>query len=64
MSARAAAAWSTHRAGELTTSDYVLCWPNQGGDGIDYFGALYAVRSGRVVDVWPTFTRWGTPGGG
>ena len=50
--------------GELTTSDYVLCWPNQGGDGIDYFGALSAVRSGRIVDVWPTFTRWGTPGGG
>jgi D-serine deaminase-like pyridoxal phosphate-dependent protein len=47
--------------GELTTRDYVLCWPNQGGDGIDYFGALQVVRSGRVVDVWPTFTRWGTP---
>jgi D-serine deaminase-like pyridoxal phosphate-dependent protein len=46
--------------GELTTSDYVLCWPNQGGDGVDYFGALQAVRSGRIVDVWPTFTRWGT----
>jgi len=49
--------------GELTTSDYVLCWPNQGGDGIDYFGALHAVRDGRVVDIWPTFTRWGTPAG-
>jgi D-serine deaminase-like pyridoxal phosphate-dependent protein len=48
--------------GELSTSDYVLCWPNQGGDGIDYFGALQVVRSGRIVDVWPTFTRWGTPG--
>jgi D-serine deaminase-like pyridoxal phosphate-dependent protein len=48
--------------GELNTSDYVLCWPNQGGDGIDYFGALHAVRTGRVVDVWPTFTRWSTPG--
>jgi D-serine deaminase-like pyridoxal phosphate-dependent protein len=47
--------------GELTTEDYVLCWPNQGGDGIDYFGALHAVRGGRVRDVWPTFTRWGTP---
>ena len=47
--------------GELSTSDYVLCWPNQGGDGIDYFGGLQAVRSGRIVDVWPTFTRWGTP---
>lgn len=47
--------------GELTTSDYVLCWPNQGGDGIDYFGALAVVRSGRIVDAWPTFTRWGTP---
>jgi D-serine deaminase-like pyridoxal phosphate-dependent protein len=46
--------------GELSTSDYVLCWPNQGGDGIDYFGALQVVRSGRIVDVWPTFTRWGT----
>ncbi len=47
--------------GELSTSDYVLCWPNQGGDGVDYFGALQVVRSGRIVDVWPTFTRWGTP---
>jgi D-serine deaminase-like pyridoxal phosphate-dependent protein len=46
--------------GELSTSDYVLCWPNQGGDGIDYFGALQVVRSGRILDVWPTFTRWGT----
>ena len=49
--------------GELNTSDYVLCWPNQGGDGIDYFGALHAVRAGRVLDVWPTFTRWSTPAG-
>ncbi len=49
--------------GELSTSDYVLCWPNEGGDGIDYFGALQVVRSGRIVDVWPTFTRWGTPAG-
>jgi D-serine deaminase-like pyridoxal phosphate-dependent protein len=48
--------------GELTTSDYVLCWPNQGGDGIDYFGALHAVRHGKILDVWPTFTRWSTPG--
>jgi D-serine deaminase-like pyridoxal phosphate-dependent protein len=47
--------------GELTSEDYVLCWPNQGGDGIDYFGALHAVRSGRVVGVWPTFTRWSSP---
>ena len=47
--------------GELDTSDYVLCWPNQGGDGIDYFGALHAVRGGRIVAVWPTFTRWSTP---
>jgi D-serine deaminase-like pyridoxal phosphate-dependent protein len=47
--------------GELTTSDYVLCWPNQGGDGIDYFGALQVVRSGRIIDTWPTFTRWSTP---
>jgi hypothetical protein len=47
--------------GELNTEDYVLCWPNQGGDGIDYFGAVHAVRNGRVVDVWPTFTRWSSP---
>ncbi len=46
--------------GSLRTEDYVLMWPNQAGDGIDYFGALNAVRSGRVRDVWPTFTRWGT----
>jgi D-serine deaminase-like pyridoxal phosphate-dependent protein len=46
---------------ELTTEDYVLCWPNQSGDGIDYFGALHAVRRGRVLDLWPTFTRWSTP---
>jgi D-serine deaminase-like pyridoxal phosphate-dependent protein len=49
--------------GELTTSDYVLCWPNQSGDGIDYFGALHAVRDGRLIDIWPTFTRWSTPAG-
>ena len=47
--------------GELSPSDYVLCWPNQGGDGIDYFGAIHAVRAGRIVDVWPTFTRWSAP---
>jgi len=46
---------------ELSTEDYVLCWPNQSGDGIDYFGALHAVRGGRIVDLWPTFTRWSTP---
>jgi D-serine deaminase-like pyridoxal phosphate-dependent protein len=50
--------------GELNASEYVLCWPNQGGDGIDYFGALHVVRDGRLLDVWPTFTRWGTPGSG
>jgi hypothetical protein len=47
--------------GELSTSGYVLCWPNQGGDGDRLLGALQVVRSGRIVDVWPTFTRWGTP---
>jgi hypothetical protein len=47
--------------GELTTSDYVTCWANQGADGIDSFGALQVVRSGRVVDVRLTFARWGTP---
>ena len=48
---------------ELSTKDYVLCWPNQSGDGIDYFGALHVVRRGKLLDVWPTFTRWGTPAG-
>ena len=48
---------------ELTTDDYVLCWPNQGGDGIDYFGGLQVVRNGRTRGEWPTFTRWSTPGG-
>ncbi len=46
---------------ELDTEDYVLCWPNQSGDGIDYFGALHAVRGARLLDLWPTFTRWSTP---
>lgn len=46
----------------LTTEDYVLLWPHQAGDGVDYFGALHAVRAGRVLDVWPTFRRWSTPG--
>ena len=51
--------------GELTTSDYVLCWPNQGGDGIDYFGALHAVRAGtrprRMADVHAAGARPGPP---
>jgi D-serine deaminase-like pyridoxal phosphate-dependent protein len=46
--------------GSLGPEDYVLCRPNQAGDGIDYFGALTVVRGGRVLDVWPTFTRWST----
>ena len=46
---------------ELSTEDYVLCWPNQSGDGIDYFGALHAVRGNRLLALWPTFTRWSTP---
>jgi D-serine deaminase-like pyridoxal phosphate-dependent protein len=45
--------------GSLTTEDYVLLWPHQTGDGIDFFGAVHAVRSGRLLDVWPTFSRWG-----
>ena len=47
--------------GSLSTEDYVLCWPHQSGDGIDHFGALHAVRNGKLLDVWPTASRWGTP---
>ncbi len=51
--------------GSLTPDDYVLVWPNQSGDGVDYFGALTPVRRGSVVDSpWPSFTRWGTPAAG
>jgi D-serine deaminase-like pyridoxal phosphate-dependent protein len=46
--------------GSLGPDDYVLCWPNQTGDGVDYFGSLTAIRNGRVLDTWPSFTRWTT----
>jgi D-serine deaminase-like pyridoxal phosphate-dependent protein len=46
--------------GSLGVEDYALCWPNQTGDGVDYFGSLTAIRNGRVLDVWPNFTRWTT----
>lgn len=46
--------------GSLSTEDYVLMWPHQSGDGIDVFGAVHVVRNGTLLDVWPTFTRWGT----
>ena len=43
--------------GALSVNDYVLLWPNQSGEGVDYFGSLHAVRNGRLLDVWPTFER-------
>jgi D-serine deaminase-like pyridoxal phosphate-dependent protein len=43
--------------GALTTRDYVLLWPNQSGDGVNYFGELHAVRNGRLLARWPTFRR-------
>ena len=43
--------------GALSINDYVLLWPNQSGEGVDYFGSLHAVRNGRLLDVWPTFER-------
>jgi len=43
--------------GALAVDDYVLMWPNQSGEGVDYFGSLHAVRNGRLLDVWPTFQR-------
>jgi D-serine deaminase-like pyridoxal phosphate-dependent protein len=46
--------------GSLGPDDYVLCWPNQTGDGVDYFGSLSAIRDGRVLATWPNFTRWAT----
>ncbi|HEV3229104.1 MAG TPA: alanine racemase [Solirubrobacteraceae bacterium] len=50
-------------AGSLGPEDYVLCRPNQAGDGIDYFGAVTVVRSGQVLTTWPTFSRWSAPAG-
>jgi len=43
--------------GALAVDDYVLLWPNQSGEGVDYFGSLQVVRNGRLLDVWPTFQR-------
>jgi D-serine deaminase-like pyridoxal phosphate-dependent protein len=47
--------------GSLGPDDYVLCWPNQTGDGVDYFGSLTVVRNGRALDIWPNMVRWATP---
>lgn len=44
--------------GALDLGDYVLMRPNNAGDGIDYFGALHAMREGNLEAVWPTFSRW------
>lgn len=43
--------------GALRLDDYVLLWPTQSGDGINYFGSLHAVRRGKLLDEWPTFRR-------
>lgn len=45
--------------GALAAGDYVLLWPEQAGDAIDYFGAVTAVREGEVHAQWPTISRWG-----
>ncbi len=49
----------TAPAGSLGLGDYLLLWPHQVGDAIDHFGAVTAVRDGRVEASWPTFARWG-----
>jgi D-serine deaminase-like pyridoxal phosphate-dependent protein len=54
--------------GSLELGEYVLLRPQIAGDGIDYFGALHAIRDGELQGLWPTRTRWhrpresGTPG--
>ena len=40
--------------GALSVDDYVLLWPNQSGEGVDYFGSLHAYATAaarRVADV-------------
>lgn len=49
----------TSPKGALALGDHVLYRPHQGEEGIAYFGALHAVRGGRVVRVWETLPRWG-----
>jgi D-serine deaminase-like pyridoxal phosphate-dependent protein len=46
------------RSGELTLGDYVVETAQQVMEGQDYFGALYAVREGKVRALWPTVSRW------
>ena len=46
--------------GALELGDYVLCRPEQTGDGIELFAELLAVREGRVLRRWPTLGRWGS----
>jgi D-serine deaminase-like pyridoxal phosphate-dependent protein len=44
--------------GRLKLGDYVVETAEQVMEGQDYFGALYAVRAGRVKALWPTVSRW------
>ena len=45
--------------GALGLGDYVVETAPQVMEGQDYFGALYAVREGKVRAALPTLTRWG-----
>ena len=47
--------------GALELGDYVLLRPQISGDGVDYFGAVHAIRDGELQGVWPTRTRWQRP---
>lgn len=47
--------------GVLDRGDYVVLRPRHAGDAVDYFGALVAVREGRVVRVWPSLKQPGHP---
>ena len=46
------------RPGALHLGDYVVETAQQVMEGQDYFGGLYAVRSGKVRASWPTVSRW------
>jgi len=45
-------------ANSVKLGDHVLVRPFEGGNGLDYFGAVHAVRAGRVLTRWRTFSRW------
>ncbi len=45
--------------GSLDRGDYIVFRPRHAGDGVDYFDTLVAVREGRLIRIWDSFSRPG-----